>query len=403
MTSAGPPVVVVAGPPSAGVSAVAAALVAHMPEIEVADGGPAADERVRIVVLVVSAGAPMTESDCALLADAAASADDAVAVVAKTDAHRRWREVLAENRTLFALRRDITWVGAAAAPPVGDPQVAELVAEVRRLLSGGRSRSAVTARLSAARAALDRDRSALGQPAVKLRAGLHRERSGLVLAVRERCARLRSDWRAAAAEAPRRGMEAFEEAVRAAADDALRDFDSMLAGRIDDLAELADLADVLTGPTVHTGPEREPRWTAPSASTMRFRTQRRAERGLTLALGAGFGLGVAVAVGRVLQGLPGPDLVGQLLGALVGVALTAWLVSTRELLHDRAALDRWVCEVVASLRGHADDLVARRLMDAELRLVAEASRRRAELAGDLNRRIGAIDKRLRSLPDPHRR
>ena len=51
--------------------------------------------------------------------------DLVVGVVAKIDAHRNWRDVLAANRArLGAARRryrHVPWVGAAAAPDMGEP------------------------------------------------------------------------------------------------------------------------------------------------------------------------------------------------------------------------------------------------------------------------------------------
>lgn len=385
------PVVVVAGPPSAGVSGVAAALAARLPEADVREGRDTAGGRVRVAVLVVSAVAPMTESDCDVLGTAARGADAVVAVVTKIDAHRRWREVLAADRAVLAQRiEDVPWVGVAAAPPVGAPNLADLVAEVRRALDGGRPNVGAGrfAELRATRAALDRERRALAQPTARLRAGLHRERSGIGLAVRERCAGLRTHWRAAAAELPRRGMRAFERRVLADADAALAELDRMAVARV------RALADELAVPAAGGGAGgAAPGWTAPPAGRT---PSRRAERGLTLALGAGFGLGIAVAAGRVLQ-LAAPPVVATAVGAVAGLVLTVWLVATRELLHDRAAQDRWVCEVAGSLRAHADDLVARRLLDAELHLVAEVEKRRAERVVELSRRAGAVDAELRML------
>ena len=49
----------------------------------------------------------------------------------------------------------------------------------------------------------------------------------------------------------------------------------------------------------------------------------------------------------------------------VGVALTLWVVATRRLLNERAALDRWVGDAVGALRATVDQAVATRVMAAE--------------------------------------
>ena len=90
-----------------------------------------AAEAPAAVVFVVSAIAPMTESDCALIDFATNYTDLVVGVVSKIDAHRDWRDVLAADRALLAARAPryphVPWVGAAAAPDLGEPQLDELV------------------------------------------------------------------------------------------------------------------------------------------------------------------------------------------------------------------------------------------------------------------------------------
>ena len=72
---------------------------------------------------MVSAIAPLTESDCALVDLAATNTDLVIGVVSKIDAHRNWRDVLAADRARLAERtpryRHVPWVGAAAAPRSG--------------------------------------------------------------------------------------------------------------------------------------------------------------------------------------------------------------------------------------------------------------------------------------------
>jgi hypothetical protein len=117
-----------------------------------------------------------------------------------------------------------------------------------------------------------------------------------------------------------------------------------------------------------------------------------------MVLGAGFGLGVAMAVSRLLGGLAQELAVAALVvGGMSGFALTVWLVMTRALLQERAALDRWVTEVVTTLRWHGEELVAGRLLAAELGFAAELAARDDAESAELSERVGAIDAELRAL------
>ena len=129
-------VVLVAGPRRSGVTSLAAALRERMPEQAIVEAGDAsAGDRPAMVVVVVSAVAPMTESDCAYVDVVAAEVDVVVGVVAKIDAHRGWRAVLTADRAALCAHspryRSIPWVGVAASPDVGEPNVDELVAALR--------------------------------------------------------------------------------------------------------------------------------------------------------------------------------------------------------------------------------------------------------------------------------
>ena len=132
--------VLVTGPWLAGTSSLIAGLRDRMPEhtfVEADELGPT-DAPVA-VVFVVSALAPLTESDCALIDLAANYTDLIVGVVSKIDAHRNWRDVLAADRALLAARtpryQHVQWVGAAAAPDLGEPMLDELVGLLRQRLA----------------------------------------------------------------------------------------------------------------------------------------------------------------------------------------------------------------------------------------------------------------------------
>jgi hypothetical protein len=98
------------------------------------------------------------------------------------------------------------------------------------------------------------------------------------------------------------------------------------------------------------------------------------ENRLTVLLSSGFGLGVALTVGRLLADLIPSWTPVVLAGTLVaGIALTGWVIRTRRLLAERAALDRWVTEVTAGLRAAMEERVLTQLLAAESALAAAAA------------------------------
>jgi hypothetical protein len=385
-------VVVVAGARRSGVTSVAAALRERLPEHAVVEGDARAGERPAVVVVVASAAAPLAESDCAGIDVVVSEAEAVVGVVAKMDAHRGWRDVLAADRATLAARspryRGIPWLGVAAAPDVGAPNVDELVAALRELLDESPERLAQVGRLRVCRAALVRERrSGRTERAMTLRAGLHQERLRLGRFVRQRCAELRGEFRAVAAEVPRGRACDVEEALAAEARQVLAE----LEGRIG--AGLTALADELG----ISGPAGPAPIAAPELPGLPVTTPG-VESRLTVALGAGFGLGVAMAVSRVMTGLaPGLTVAALAVGGLAGCALTAWLVMARALLAHRAALDRWVTEAVAALRWQAEDVIAGALLAAEVGFTTELGARDEAQSGATAERIRGIDDEIRRL------
>jgi hypothetical protein len=363
-----------------------------MPDHVVVEGAALAGERPAVVVVVASAVAPMAESDCAGIDVVTAEVDAVVGVVAKIDAHRGWRGVLAADRATLAARspryRSIPWLGIAAAPDVGDVNVDELVMALRELLDESPERLARVGRLRVCRATLVRERrSARTERAMTLRAGLQRERLRLGRFVRLRCAGLRATFRAAAAEVPRGRAREFEGTLAAEAQEVLAELDERIAAGLGELAAALGVAAPATpGPNV--APEL-PGLPVPTPGV---------ESRLTVALGAGFGLGVAMAVSRVVTGLaPGLTVAALVVGGLAGCALTAWLVMARALLQHRAALDRWVTEAVAALRLHSEDAIAVALLAAEVGFVAEIGARDEARSVAVAERVRGIDDEIRRL------
>ena len=133
-------VVLVAGPWLAGTTSLIAALRERLPEHTFVETDElSASDAPAAVVFAVSAIAPLTDSDCALIDVATNYTDLVVGVVSKIDAHRNWREVLAADRALLAEHapryEHVQWVGAAAAPDLGEPRLDELVGVLRQRLS----------------------------------------------------------------------------------------------------------------------------------------------------------------------------------------------------------------------------------------------------------------------------
>lgn len=188
---------------------------------------------------------------------------------------------------------------------------------------------------------------ARGAPAPRLR-DVRAERVRLGHAIRIRCSAALMRWRAGAADVRRRDVAAFEARVRAEADELLAGVDA----RVDQLVGVARV-DQLVGDALD-GPLPGPVLPEP------VRPARRGEWQVATVLAAGFGWGVAVALSRAVA-----TPWGGVLGAAVGIALTAWVVRVRGAVATRAVLDRWVTEVAAAVRVHAEAAVAVRLVAAE--------------------------------------
>ncbi|MCV7344751.1 hypothetical protein [Mycolicibacterium rhodesiae] len=411
-------VVLVAGPWLAGTSSVVIALRDRLPEHTVVEADElAAGQAPAAVVFVVSATAPLTESDCALLDSVAADTDVVIGVVAKIDVHRTWREVLDADRALLAQRapryRDVPWVGAAAAPDLGAPVVDELVTALREILADetadrrnrlrakenqlltanrrlaaaviGRGRDARLEALRAQRAAaLHRYRVDKSQRSIALRAQIQQARLELTYFARNRCASVRTELQEDVAALSRRGLARFPDEVRRRAGEVANDVGAGVARHLADVGEEVGLAVGPVGahPTVEVD--------APPSRA------RGAENRLMLLLGGGFGVGVALTLTRVFADLaPRWAVGGALGGAVIGVALTVWVVGVRGLLHDRAVLDRWVVEVISRQRTAMEEWVATRVLGAEAALTRAAAERDAADQSRTEDAIARIDREIR--------
>lgn len=412
-------VVLVTGPWLAGASGVIAALRGRLPDhqfVETTDIG-AADAPVA-VVFVVSAVAPITESDCALVDLAAQHTDLVVGAVSKIDVHRNWREVLASDKSRLAAHaeryRDMPWVGVAAAPDLGEPSIDDLVDLLRSRLDdadvkrrnrlrawesrlqkaisrhdndgAGADRQARVTALQGRRETLIRERRvSKSERTIALRSQIQQARVQLAYFARNRCTSVRTELQEDASSMTRRKLGDFEGYVGTRVADVVDEVDAGVTKHFTDVATELGL-----DPPESPQPFSPPAFAAPPLKSRRLETQ------LMMVLGAGFGLGVALAVSRLFAGLaPGLTIAGLVAGGVVGLLLTVWVVSTRGLLNDRTMLDRWVGVVIGLLQGALEERVATRVVAAEAHLTADLARREDSDAEVATAQVGEIDAELR--------
>jgi hypothetical protein len=412
-------VVLVTGPWLAGATGVIVALRDRMPEhefVEAEDIGAA--EAPAAVVFVVSAVAPIAESDCALIDVAAQHTDLIIGAVSKIDVHRNWRDVLAEDRSRLAAHaeryRDVPWVGVAAAPDLGDPNVADLVdllatrlgdadiARRNRLRAwesrlqavitrydkdgAGADRQARVTALRGRRETVQRERRvSKSERTIALRSQIQQARVQLAYFARNRCASVRSELQEDASSMTMRKVSDFETYVGNRAEEVVDEVEAGVTKHLTDVATELGL-----DPPEPPPPVAPPEFAPPPLKSRRLETR------LMMVLGAGFGLGVALAVSRLFAGLaPGLTIAGLVAGGLVGVLLTVWVVAMRGLLSDRVMLDRWAGVVIGLLQGFLEERVATRVLAAEATLTADVAHRDEADAEVATAHVGEIDSELR--------
>lgn len=416
-------VVLVVGPWLAGTSSVVAALRKLLPErafVESEDLTPG--EAPIAVVFVASAVAPLTDSDCAVLDAAAAQTDLVLGVVAKIDVHRRWREVLEADRHALAAHAcrygDVSWVGVAAAPDLGDVQLDALVdllnsglddesLERRNRLrewefrlsstvaryedaAVGTGREARVSTLRDRRVELARERRlAKSERTIALRSQIQQARVQLSYFARNRCSSVRSELQEDAGDITRRAMRDFPAYVGRRAAEVVEEVGDGIDEHLTDVAnELGLQMDSV--PTTVDPAVPELTVGAPPLKSRRLETR------LMMLLGAGFGLGVALTLSRIFADLaPGLTVAGAVGCVLVGLIVTVWVVGIRGLLHDRAVLDRWVGEVTAALRATVDQVVASRVLAAEAALTVSLSAQDEAHGVRVDNELTVIDAELR--------
>ncbi|BBW99282.1 hypothetical protein [Mycolicibacterium moriokaense] len=411
--------VLVVGPWLAGTTSLITALRDRIPDQTFVEADELSPKHAPVaVVFTVSAIAPLTESDCALIDSATKYTDLVIGVVSKIDAHRNWRDVLAEDSQLLTQRAPryahVRWVGAAAAPDLGGPRVDELVDLLRRRLSDpdvarrNRLRAWETrlegvivhyladadgvdrgARVNALHTKRDdilrRRRLARSERGIALRSRLKQAHVQLSHDARNRATSMRGELAEEAAQVTRRGVGVFESQVRTRLGAVVEDVDEGITAALADVASDLDLP-----PPPVAGPPSMQEIVGPPLKSRRQETQ------LMMILGAGFGLGMALVVTRLFAGLaPGMAAAGLVVGGAVGLAMTVWVVGIRGLLRDRAVLDRWVTDVVNVVRSALEERVATRVLVAETALASESAHRDEVESATAADRVAAIDTELR--------
>jgi hypothetical protein len=412
--------VLVTGPWLAGVTAVVEALTERLPKQKFVESADLeAGEAPTLVVFVVSAAASLTESDCALLDASMAETDAVIGAVSKIDVHRNWEDVLAGNRDVLsshaARYRDVAWVGVAAAPESGEPQIDDLVAAVSDKLAdkGLPRRNRLRAwnfRLQTIAGRYDRDADGAGRRArvevlrdqrssilrerrlsksertIALRSQTQQARVQLSYFARNRCAAVRSELQEDASSLTKAKLPEFESFAGGRLNEVIAEVDAGTTTHLADLAHglglSADTSASTSLPTINLP--------APQLKSRKLETR------LMMLVGAGFGLGVALTLSRLLADLtPGLTIAGAVACAAIGLGLTVWVVRTRGLLRDRGLLDRWVGEATAQLQSAVEQLVATRVLAAESTLTAALGEQDEGESARVAEQVSVIDTELR--------
>jgi hypothetical protein len=370
------------------------------------------------LVFVASAVAPVTESEIALINFAANYTDLIIGVVAKIDAHPNWRDVLAADRAQLAARapryQRVQWVGAAAAPDLGEPMLDEVVGVLRQRLAdsdvlrrnrlrawevrlgsmidryeagaaGSDRRARVTALHKSRADVLRARRLSKSERTTALHSQVQQARVQLTEFARNRCTSVRAELQDDASNTTRRKLGQFEAYVHRRAGDVVDEVDEGITKHLGDVATELGLSAPGTPP-----PPPRSEVSQPLLKSRRLQTQ------LTMVLGAGLGFGVALAVSRPFTGLaPGLTIAGLVAGALVGLLLTVWVVGIRALLQDRASLDRWVTDATSALRCTVEERVATRVLAADAALASDLAARDEVESATAADRVAEIDAELR--------
>lgn len=350
------PVIAVAGPPGGGLSTVAAVLADALPDHRIVEWTDLQrGDTPAVVVLVVTAAAPMTPSQVDLLRSVPGVAGrvPVVAAVSRIDLHRGWADVLEVNRTMWSdVRVATAWVGVAADPDIGEPHISDLIDAI------GNCRIDCAPPVIAPPGPGDRRAEVIARRGELAQARLRH--SGTI---RTGCTELRAELHRHAARLNRRGLRAFREQTIARIVAAVVEWDRAMGAEFD--------AIIRGGGLDAPAPPAEP---VPAIAAGALQSADPTEVRLTVLIGAVFGAGAALTTSRLLAGV----LEGwaSAAGTAVGVALALWVIGSRRLLSERAATLRWTTDVLAGARQTLEERVASRALAAEVAMGLAAAGRR---------------------------
>jgi GTPase SAR1 family protein len=394
-------------------------------------------------LLVVDASSPFTRGELEFLQQVGERVETVLFALAKTDQHRGWRQVLAEDRKLLAehaprfaevpifpvsarmhLRAAQAPESANAALLREKSGVVELRDELERLIAGRsamlgeantmRALSSVlgelTATLEAEKRALTvgedeaeslrarRDelstarRSSTRGWQVKLRGEIQRTRVETSHEVSRQVRDVQNWFRRSIDNAGRKDINDLPRQVDIALQMASTRIATMLSTRLAAVAEQA-LNDLFSAEELDVIRSQFARGVqAPIALRPPDKRPPTAEDKLLVFMGVSGGLGVGRAAAMPLAGLGVAALNPVVLPVTIVLGLGAgwWMARTRKHAADKQHLKQWLTDAIADARSALDQLVAEQLIEAEQQL---------SLALDdaLTRRIEAIEGELRDV------
>jgi len=395
------------------------------------------------LLFVVDASAPFTRGELDFLHRAADRVETVVFALTKTDQHRGWREVLAEDRRLLAehaprfaeapihpvsarlrelaeqapneqaaaMLRERSGVGELhaaleklvggraamlgeantmrALSTVAGELIARLTAEQRALTVGETEVEALRARRDELQAAR---RSSTRGWQVKLRGEVQRTRVELSHEVTRQMRQVQSWFRRSIDTADRVALGELPHQVDSVLQMVSTRISALLSARLAKVAEVS-LAELFSAEELDVIRSQFARGAqAPIALRPPDRRPPTAEDKLLVFMGVSGGLGAGRAAAMPLAGLGVLALNPVVLPVTIVLGLGAgwWLARTRRHAADKQHFKQWLTEAIADARAALDQLVSEQLIEAEQQL---------SLALDdaLSRRIEAIEAELKDV------
>ena len=394
------------------------------------------------LLFVVDASAPFTSHELAFLRRASESVDVVVFAITKIDAYRGWRQIAEDDRALLAkhaprfAESPIMPVSSRLFEQARELPTPELASVLRNesqiiplqlalqtkvaakanslheanVLRAARTQLASYYRnLSVRRAAVDPDPekvAALREEREKLVQSRRSESRTWQLKLRAEIARARMDsmhdvqreireglhyWRTTIDRIDKEQLKAVPQDVDVSLHAAsLRIFDRLLA-RLRDLTQsvLAEMFDPEEMEEVYAGLARAQLPESIGGPEARLPTS---EDRIVMfgGLAAGMGAGRLIAYLPAMIGMGAASLVVAPVSIGIGLAATAWMVSSRKHIAEKNHLKLWVSETLTEARATLEGEVGNQFIDTEhsLTLALDAA---------LGRRIDALDKEIRDI------